>query len=282
MVAFVILHYKNIIDTIECLECIKNLNNQTDIQIVVVDNHTLNDQDLKKIKKYTKDVILLDENMGFAKANNIGCKYAKDKYNPDFVCVINNDTIIYQKDFIDKIKRSYKKYQFDMMGPYIDTNDGDSVNPFTVFDDITKVNNEIEKTKKLIKIYDSSILTFILNVYMKIKHFIVKPVKLKNSLKVEKNIALHGCFLIFSKKYLNKYEFPFFNQTFLYHEEEFLYFRMKRDSLISIYDPSIKIFHKEGASLDYSFNKKKRQKKKYREEIRLQSLKLLKNYLEGI
>lgn len=280
MVAFVVLHYKNINDTIECLDSIKKLSNQDKVRIVVVDNNSLIDSEVEMLKRYTEDIILLDDNLGFAKANNIGCNYAKEKYDPDFVCVINNDTIIYQKDFIDKIEKNYKKYKFDMLGPYIETDGGDSVNPFMVFDNITKINDEIKKTEKLIKIYDSSVLTSLLNVYMKIKYLFVKPIKLHNSLKLEKNVALHGCFLMFSRKYLRKYEFPFYNETFLYHEEEFLYFRMKRDSLISIYDPNIKIFHKEGASLDCSFDTKIRNKKKFREQMRLQSLKLLRKYLE--
>lgn len=282
MVAFVILHYKNIKDTTKCLESIKKLDNQDKIKIIVVDNNTLDKNQLKSIKKFTKDVILLDENVGFAKANNIGCNYAKSKYNPDFICVINNDTVITQKDFISKIERDYEKYNFDMLGPFIETNNGDSVNPFLVFDNITKVDNEIKKAEILIKIYSNSVLTFILNVYMKLKHLIIKPVRNENSLEFRKGVALHGCFIVFSKKYIERYEYPFYNDTFLYHEEEFLYFRMKRDSLISIYDPDIRIFHKEGASLNYSFDKKIRLKRKFREEMRLKSLRLLKKHLEGI
>ena len=71
-----------------------------------------------------------------------------------------------------------------------------------------------------------------------------------NGLKREYNVALHGCFLIFSKRYYKKYKDIFFNETFLYHEEEFIYQRIVKDKLISIYDPKLKVFHKEGASLN--------------------------------
>ena len=83
MISFVILNYKSTNDTIECV---------------------------KLIKKYTSDLILLKDNVGFAKGNNEGCVYAIDKYHPDFLCVINSDIIINQKDFITSIEKLYKKY----------------------------------------------------------------------------------------------------------------------------------------------------------------------------
>ena len=101
MISFIILHYKNIKDTIECIESIRKLKTKKSVSIIVVDNHTLSKEELKKIKEYTEDVILLKENMGFAKANNKGCEYAVKKYHPDFLVVINNDTILSQDNFID-------------------------------------------------------------------------------------------------------------------------------------------------------------------------------------
>ena len=74
-----------------------------------MDNHTLDEKGIQKLKEYTEDIILLQENMGFAKANNMGCKYAKEKYHPSFLCVINNDTVITQEDFIERINQIYKE-----------------------------------------------------------------------------------------------------------------------------------------------------------------------------
>ena len=76
MLAFVILHYKNINDTVECLESIKKINNQEQIKIIIVDNNTLNEEEHELLKEYTEDIILLKDNLGFAKANNEGAKYA--------------------------------------------------------------------------------------------------------------------------------------------------------------------------------------------------------------
>ena len=159
MISFVILHYKNIKDTLECIESIQsNISyDKKKISIVVVDNNTLSKDETKILKKYTNDVILLSENKGFANGNNAGCEYAIKKYNPDFLCVINNDTIIEQKDFIDEIYRAYKEYNFDIMGPKIITNDGDSVNPFYAYESLEEIEEKIKYHSKLIKIYKSGL-----------------------------------------------------------------------------------------------------------------------------
>lgn len=274
MVAFVVLHYKNIKDTIECLDSIKKLSNQDKIRIVVVDNNSLIDSEVEMLKRYTEDIILLDDNLGFAKANNIGCKYAVKNYNPDFVCVINNDTIIYQKDFVEEIFKMYDMHCFDMLGPKIDSPIGESVNPFPVFKTKEEVVNEISKCQKLIKIYDSFLLTLLLTIYVKLKRVFVKPKVAMNGYKIETNVALHGCAIIFSKKYVQKYRNVFYEKTFLFHEEEFLYQRLLRDKQVSIYDPNLKIFHKEGSSVKTKM-KSNRKSKLFRESERLKSLKLL-------
>lgn len=271
-VSFIILHYKNIDDTIECLEYLnKNFNGS---HYIVVDNNTLNDIDEKKINKYTFDVIKLSNNMGFAKANNIGINYAKNKYNSNYYVVMNNDVIINDKNFIDAIDKDYKKYDFDLLGTRIESPTGQSVNPFPVIKDRNMLEYEIKKCKKLIKIYNSQLLTSLMNTYIYIKHVLKKPKNPLNSEKLEFNVALHGCCIIFSKKYLEKFDYAFYNETFLFHEEEFLYQRLIKNNLISVYDPNITIFHKEGSSVKKE-NKTKRLSNLFREKERLKSLELL-------
>lgn len=247
MIAFIILHYKNIKDTLECIESILKQETDKKVKIIVVDNNTLNEKDEQKLKKYNIDLIKLEKNKGFAKANNIGCKFAIKNYKPDYLIVSNNDIIIRQKGFIEKI---YNEEKFDILGPMILTKHGQSVNPFPVYKNIDEVEKQIKKAKKLIKIYQSIILRNMLKIYIKVKKIFKGEKLVTNGLKREYNVALHGCFLIFSKRYYKKYKDIFFNETFLYHEEEFIYQRIVKDKLISIYDPKLKVFHKEGASLN--------------------------------
>ena len=249
MMVFVILHYNNIKETMECLDSLERFKQK----IIVVSNSKDYDN-LKKIEKRVDKVIINEENIGFAKANNIGCKYAIEKYKPDFLCVINNDIVIDQKDFLDKVEKLYKKYQFDVLGPKILPDDLPSVNPFPVYDTLEKIEDRIKYTKKLIKIYNSVILRNLLSCYVLIKSKLKKISKPVNGDKDELGVALHGCALIFSKKYYERYETVFYNETFLYHEEEFLYYRCKHDNLTFLYSPEVELVHKEGRSLDNSFN----------------------------
>ena len=273
MYSFIILHYKNIEDTINLLTSIKSVLKDNDYNIIVVDNNTLTKPEEKLISKFTNDILKLKDNVGFAKANNKAIKYAKDKYNSKYYIVINNDIIITQEDFLSRINEDYEKYDFDMLGPNISSPSNESVNPFPVFSTKEDVEYQIKKANKLIKIYNNAFLYNLLKIYLNTKHIFKKTIKPQNGNKVEKGVALHGCAIIFSDKYINKYKYPFYNETFLFHEEEFLYQRVIKDKLISVYDPNLKIFHKEGSSVKK--NKNERESKLFREKERIKSLELL-------
>lgn len=276
MTVFVILHYNNIKDTLECLDSLEKFNSK----IVVVSNSKDYDN-LKIIEKRVDKLIVNEENIGFAKANNIGCKYAIEKFKPDFLCVINNDIIIEQNDFLIQVEKLYKKYKFDILGPKILPEESDSINPFSAYNNIEEIQNKKKYTKKLIKIYNNPLLRNLLKVYIKTKYLLIKEKKKSNAKKDMLGVALHGCALIFSKKYYKRYHDVFYNETFLYHEEEFLYYRCMHDKLTSLYSPKIELIHKEGQSLNkkYSENYKKNI---FRNREILKSLELLeKTYKKG-
>jgi len=276
MISFIILNYKSTKDTIECIESINKLKGE--YNIIVVDNNTLKDDEIKLIKKYTSDLILLNDNVGFARGNNEGCIYAINKYHPDFLCVINSDIIINQNDFILKIDELYKKYEFDILGPKILPEESDSCNPFPVYKTLDEVKNKIAYHKKLINIYKSRIKRFLLKIYVA-RNRLKKQVKPKNGMNEVTNVGLHGCALIFSKKYYKKYRDIFYPHTFLFHEEEFLYYRSVKDNLLTLYSPQIELIHKEGQSLNKEF-KDDYKKLIFRNQEILKSLELLKSVME--
>lgn len=280
MVSFVILHYKNLNDTLECIDSIKKNSVKGSYSIIVVDNGTLLDNEKAILLKYTKDILCLNSNLGFARGNNEGARYAIKKYKPDFLCVLNNDVIINQNQFINEIYSIYQKTNFDILGPKIITNNGDSVNPFYAYQSIDEIDKKIKYSERIIKIYKSKILRNILLLYMKIKHLIIPIKKLKNGTNSCYNVALHGCCLIFSSKYYKKFKDIFYPETFLYHEEEFLEYRRKKNNLITYYDANLEIFHKEGASLDNLFNGNYNYEKViFRNKEIIKSLKLLRDVI---
>lgn len=251
MIGFVILHYKNLNDTLEAIASIRK-NTSKKHKIVVVDNASLNSGDAKMLSKRCDDLIINSTNLGFAKANNIGCQRAIEKYSPDFLCVINNDILICQKHFDEKVCKLYMETSFDILGPKILTDGGDSVNPFPVYQTDNEVIHAIKNAKMWIHIYRNPLLRYLYHFYKKLKP--EKKHVFENGKKRSFQVGLHGCALIFSKKYYQKYSDVFYPNTFLYHEEEFLYERAKRDRLVMMYDPQIEVFHKEGASLNQSFS----------------------------
>ena len=280
MISFIILNYKSFKDTLECIDSIKKIKTNKKVSIIVVDNDSLGPKEKEILESYTKDIIMLEENMGFAKGNNAGCKYAIEKYNPDFLCVINSDTIIEQDNFIDIIYNLYEDYNFDMMGPKILPNETESCNPFHAYESLEEVNERIEYTKKLIKIYENKILRNLLKLYIGFKNIFRKKIKNTNGEKELTGVALHGCALVFSKKYYQKYDNVFYPNTFLFHEEEFLYLRCKKDNLTSLYSPKLEIIHKEGMSVAKKFNGKKYDALIFRNKEILKSLELLKQEME--
>ena len=98
MFVFIILHYLAEDMTKECVKYIQNHLDMNRIRIVIVDNASSNGSGAR-LKQFYKDneycdVILNDENMGFARGNNVGYTYAKEKYDPDFMIIMNNDVSV--------------------------------------------------------------------------------------------------------------------------------------------------------------------------------------------
>lgn len=272
MMTFVILHYNNIEETLECLDSLEKFNSK-----VIVVSNSKDYNNLKKIEKRVDKLIVNEENLGFAKANNIGCNYAIEHFKPDFLCVINNDVVIEQEDFLQQVEKLYKKYKFDMLGPKILPEESESCNPFKAYKTIEEVQERIKYTEKLIKIYQSKLLRFLLKCYLSIKKVFRKKTILTNGKEDQLGVALHGCGLIFSKKYYKKFNSVFYPETFLFHEEEFLFLRAKEKNLVTLYSPKIEIYHKEGSSVSKKYNKKKYDSLIFRNKEILKSLKLLEN-----
>lgn len=273
MIVFVILHYKTIEDTLSCINSIKKLSHKS--KIVVVDNASGNDDDIDRIKKEDVDLLVSDMNLGFANGNNLGCRYAIDKYNPKYLCVINSDTVIEQPNFIEVIYDLYKKYKFDVLGPKILPDNLDSCNPFNAYEEYEDIDLAINNANKKLYIYSRPILRSIYDRARCIKSHLVKRIPLKNGESEQTGVSLHGCALIFSRKYFQRYNDVFYRETFMFHEEEFLTYRMRKDHLLFLYSPSLEIYHNEGSSQNKEY-KKNWEKEIFKNKNIIKSLELLK------
>lgn len=246
-ITFVILHYLSDKDTIECVDSIIQNIEYEDKEIIIVDNASPNGSFENVEDKYKKcgGVILLknDQNLGFARGNNVGFKYAKDTLSSDFIVLINNDTIINQSDFAKVIVKKYEETGFAVLGPDILTHDGYHQNPLKRRE-WTVCKLKMFKLKAILRIADLQLLGLgpkILNGKKKISG-------VKQTIQGDiTNVRLHGACLIFSHKYIKKFD-GLDDGTFLYMEEDLLQMQMDFYNLSMWYTSDLRIYHKEDAA----------------------------------
>lgn len=258
--AFVILHYIVIDETIKCVNSILDRVDSSKCEIVIVDNASPNDSG-KELRKLYSDsgnihVLINKLNYGFSKGNNIGYKYAKDVLKCDFIVVSNNDIILLDDKFLEKIECDYIDKKVAVIGPRI----------FTYEDDIgiqnpqwkSPQNDELRIRSLYKKRRDLHIAIWLSyfrmdTVFYTVKRKLGKKLKRENNISniyfdnVHEGVQLHGCFWIFTPAYVSKYE-GLEEITFMYHEEMLLCHRMERDNMKMLYDPDIKVFHAEKAA----------------------------------
>lgn len=109
-VIFVILNYKTYQETIKLTDMLVK-DGLEDKFVLIVDNLSPNESYQVLSSKYSNtdcvEVVLSPENGGYAKGNNYGLRYAK-KYNPLYVCIINND-VQFSVRMIDSLCDWYEK-----------------------------------------------------------------------------------------------------------------------------------------------------------------------------
>lgn len=280
---FLILHYITIEDTKRCVSSIvERYPDLENIEIVIVDNNSKNNsgKELKEIyiKNNKIHVILLDQNLGFANGNNVGFKYAKEKLNAEFIIMINNDTYLIQNDFCEIIENEYKQSNFAVLGPRILMKNNKicdySDKPETVMELRKKLRNL--KIRKILNqlylhwIYD--FLVFIKSILMNKNQNIIDT-----SIRKE-DVPLQGAALIFSEKYIELFD-GIDDRTFLFEEEQLLYWRLKDNNLLSVYNPLLMIFHNENSSTNAITNKNGYKKRKLVIENEIKSKTILINDL---
>ena len=273
-VYFLILHYQTIEDTKECINSILANINYENYNIIVVDNGSPNGTGRKLAELYKNNpkvkIIISKNNLGFARGNNLGFKYIKNNFDSDFIVMINNDTIMQDQNFIQKIIEEYDREPYHILGPkIISLVNQKNMNPVPV------TQKSIEEVKR--NIFRLRIL--LLSNYLRLEGFLrnIKKILIKkvenDGLNQINNYMLHGSCLVFSKDYITKYD-GLYDKTFLYGEEDILYFISKRDNLKMRYFENAFIYHKEDSATN-SIVKEGNQKRRFIYKHSLNSLKEL-------
>lgn len=253
MFVFVILHYKSLNETLECVNSIHRNVQSANKVIIIVDNHSPNGSGevLAETYKNSSDVVVLlnEDNLGYARGLNTGISYAKDHYDIDFVVLLNNDTEICGQNWENIIVKKFYEYHFHVLGPDIVAPDNSHSNP---------MKEKIRGTRDLLKqmcrlVFDIMISFFYLdNIVDWSKAFVKRLVRYQVTDKrvVDQDcfdVQLHGSCFILSKLFLERYE-GLFSDTFLFYEEDILRYMARRDGLLIMYTPQIVLLHKEGVA----------------------------------
>lgn len=102
LVCIILVNYNTYSDTMECVNSLINIE-YSNYKIILIDNHS-NDSDTilhdEFLNKYC-NVIVSEVNGGFSYGNNLGITFAM-QYNPDYLLLLNNDTIV-KPDFLKNL-----------------------------------------------------------------------------------------------------------------------------------------------------------------------------------
>ena len=254
-VSFVILHYLDFYMTVQCIRSIQDNIAYENYSIIIVDNHSP-DKSGVRLQEYFADnkqisVILSEENLGFAKGNNLGYRYAQEHYHSQYIIVANNDTVFGQTDFVTESQHIYKETGCCIIGPDVVTPLGYHQSPLR---DHVYGNREVLqkilvksvylhyfKLKKLLHL-DSKIQ--ILEYLFEKRDQYNQSIKNWNT--AMENVVLCGACMIFTPSYVQQEKRAFLPYTFMYGEEDLLAYMCKQKGYKSYYTPKLLVVHLDG------------------------------------
>lgn len=260
---FVILNYSCTQETINCAMSIEKLEYKSKY-IVIVDNNSQDTDEffkmsMEKLKGYNNICFLKsDVNGGYAKGNNIGIYYAKYVLKSDFVCVINPDAVVVNRDFIEKTIELYDRYKYAVCGPAIIQN-GENINPIGVYDEsVVRIFLSILNDYRIYYTKKYRLKRFAFwKKNKKYKLVRIKTSSVEKKIKPDENInmilskedklKLSGACVMFSPLFLKNYD-GFYSGTFLYCEESILACACFNIGLKMLYSGEIVVEHEGGMS----------------------------------
>lgn len=278
-VCFCLLHYLAINSTEECVDSLLKLDGIQDCKIVIYDNGTPNDEYHQLEKRYDSisNVIVVrsESNDGFTIGNNKAYAYAKT-FDPDFIVCMNNDVLVEQPDFIEKLYALDKAYY--VIGPDVynrpqkvhqspickDAPNKEVMKGFqekTAYelahlDEICALIEKDAKKAKLKKVLPYSLIRLARNFHLGGSS--VAP-DARESLfeKSQENAVLQGSFVIFTKKWIEKEDCAFEPDTMFYCEEYLLALKCKSKGYETLYTPELQIIHNHGVATGMALTNQK-------------------------
>lgn len=256
-VSIVVLHYRSVQYTIDCVQSIKKLQNSNEIDIVIVDNGSCDGTGEKLRERYSSDrrihVVISKENLGFARGNNLGYFFAKNEIGSDYIIVINNDILFTQKNFVEKMLEFFEEVSFHILGPDVLNPVGQHQNPLRM------------KGYTLKQVYWTIIKKSLLYYYLWIKKTLhlqdkvgilekmIEPrvKKRKDAIirdEIQRGVVLQGACVVYSPLFVMQEEKAFSSETYMYGEEDILHYYCEKKGYDVWYNPKLQVYHLDGGT----------------------------------
>lgn len=236
-VVFVVLTYRNTTDIVEFIESVKRQG--IDYQIVIVNSYydDSSRDEIEVIAGRNHCDFLNIPNKGYSYGNNRGIEFANQNYEYKFLIVSNPDIIV--QEFPDLSQYQEKSL---LIGPAITNAKGKEQNPLVPWRCKFSEKNLYAAFRK-----DSKIRFFVGIATNRV----LREIFLLRRKGRRKVYALHGSFVIFSKKALNVLGLPYDENMFLFAEESVLALKAQKMKVPSYVMKDIKVFHKEDGSMSF-------------------------------
>lgn len=287
-IVFLVLHYKTFEVTRRCVDSILKYSG---CQIVIMDNGS-NNSSGERLQCYYKEnqnvhVIIGTESRGFSSGNNYAYSKMKELgIIPDFLIACNNDLVFEQDDFIQHLVESYYKSKAAVIGPDIRVYKNPNIhqNPLMLrartSEEIRKYKTEVEQKLENINLVVAK------QRIKKALAFIVRRKERQVNLSEFDfsqeclNVCLCGACLIFTPSFFEKYKKSLFEpETHFYHEEEILFYRLKKNKDFMMYVPQIYVLHDHSISTSEKFNREK-ERLEFQYKNNLNSCDILLDFIE--
>lgn len=251
-IGIVITHYNTIEKTIDCMKSFWDCNsNGFHIEYVIVDNGSKDGSGRQLVEYFSEKenvkVLSLPNNIPFARAMDEGVTYLNGVFDMDYMIMSNNDIIIKDETLFADICASYERNSFAVMGP----------NVYSV--STRSYSNPIQKKANFSLMYNIlSLLRSYCDIILRKwnKNINLGGGELSNTENnVERNdVMLHGCFLVFSRRYMDRFPGGLYPQDSFYMEENILFYLCRTNGLKTVYEPKIKINHIHSVSIKKMFD----------------------------
>ncbi|MCA9341715.1 glycosyltransferase family 2 protein [Candidatus Saccharibacteria bacterium] len=216
LVSVVILNWNRSRDTIECIHSLKK-QTYKNTEIIVLDNGSTDDS--KEVLRKVTGITLVEnpKNRGFTGGHIDGIKHATG----EFIFILNNDAVV-NDDYIE--------------------NAIDILNKDT---DIAVVGGRSYQWNTPEQIYDNTAPFY---AFQTINRFTMEGVFKQNDAGYNHEVNwVSGSAMIIRKSALEKSGY-FYDPMFAYYEESDLFARIQAHNYAVVYSPSLRIWHKNGAS----------------------------------